>query len=816
MTVIAELQDALEHARAQFDSIVNQNVDGILVVDENGAVCYANPAAADLLQRPVASLFGEQFGLPFIADEIVELDLLRPHQPPLVAEMRVAQVTWEGAPASLVLLRDVTMRHQAERDMRFQGQLLEAVEQSVIATRVDGTIIYWNRYASVLHTMAREDVLGRNIADVILTDKSRATLPEIQARIRQGESWVGELWVRRHDDTVFLEQLTISPLRDNYGVITGMVGVAHDITERRVMEAHLAWESGVNAAVADLAEVLLSTPALDDITYIVLQHAQRLTESAFGFVGYIDQETGYLVAPTMTRDIWDECQIHEKSAVFEKFGGLWGWVLDHRESLLTNSPGTDPRSSGVPAGHIPIHNFVAAPALIGDTLVGTVALANASRDYTARDLALVQRMASLYALAVQRERTNQALRASEDRHRTLFETMTQGVVYYKPEGQIIEANPAAERILGVPMETLLQRTFDAPEWRVKYETRPASDEPHPTTRRLLEDGEIQDVVVGVYNPQQRDYVWLNVSAVPLYNEGETHPYQINTTFTDITQRKRMEAQLREYTERLEQLVNEKVHELEDARAKVIHAGRMASLGEMATGVAHELNQPLTAMLFDIDYLKTMAERAEAQEDITLDLSEVCQIAHDLSQDIDRCRHIINHLRDFGRVSATLPEAIDLNLPLNNAFILTGERLRLHDVHIERDLAPDLPPVMGNVHKLEQVFLNLISNAEYALREMAEKHSDFKKVLRVVTYTNGERVIAEVRDNGPGIPAIHHEQLFDPFFTTKPIGEGTGLGLSISYGIVAEFGGMLTFESTVGQGTCFRASFPIHRPEARAA
>ncbi len=178
----------------------------------------------------------------------------------------------------------------------------------------------------------------------------------------------------------------------------------------RESEERHRWEARVNAAVAELARLLISPATIEMISLLVLDQAKRLTSSAFGYVGYIDQETGYLVCPTLTRDIWDTCQVEHKDIVFRKFGGLWGWVLQNRTPLRTNTPADDPRSTGTPPGHIPIHRFLSAPALTGDELVGQVAVANADRDYTEQDLALTEQLASLYALAVTRKRAEEVLR----------------------------------------------------------------------------------------------------------------------------------------------------------------------------------------------------------------------------------------------------------------------------------------------------------------------------------------------------------------------------------------------------------------------
>jgi signal transduction histidine kinase/DNA-binding response OmpR family regulator len=193
------------------------------------------------------------------------------------------------------------------------------------------------------------------------------------------------------------------------------------IAERQRAEEKLSWEAQVNQAAAELSRKLLSPASVDDISYLILEHAKRLTNSAFGFVGYIDPETNYLVCPTFTRDIWQECQVAGKEIVFKKFTGLWGWVLKNRKPLLSNAPGEDPRSSGTPPGHMPIQRLLSAPALIGETLVGQVSVANAESDYANRELEVIKRFANLYAIAVQRHRDEDELA----RHRNHLEALVQ-------------------------------------------------------------------------------------------------------------------------------------------------------------------------------------------------------------------------------------------------------------------------------------------------------------------------------------------------------------------------------------------------------
>jgi PAS domain S-box-containing protein len=183
-------------------------------------------------------------------------------------------------------------------------------------------------------------------------------------------------------------------------------------TTPRPLRDSLAGEARVEAAIADLAMALIRSASVGDIASRVLENAQRLTNSPFGFVGYLDPETDHLVSLTLTDDIWDVCQVPGKKIVFEEPRGLWGWALQHRAPLLTNQPLDDPRSSGTPPGHIPIERLLCVPAMVGEDLVGLVALANAGHDYADADLALVERLASMYALAVQQMHREEALRSA--------------------------------------------------------------------------------------------------------------------------------------------------------------------------------------------------------------------------------------------------------------------------------------------------------------------------------------------------------------------------------------------------------------------
>lgn len=193
---------------------------------------------------------------------------------------------------------------------------------------------------------------------------------------------------------------TCSNTRDEKGDVISIDGYLFDITELKKAEEVLSWETRINKATQEILSAFAKAASLDDISHLILEHGKRITGSEFGYVGYIDSGTGHLSIPALTRHIWETCRAGDKDAVFKEFKGLYGWVLKNRKPLLTNNPAKDSRSSGAPEGHVPIHRFISAPALVGETLVGQVSFANSDRDYTESDLLFIEQLAIFYALAV--------------------------------------------------------------------------------------------------------------------------------------------------------------------------------------------------------------------------------------------------------------------------------------------------------------------------------------------------------------------------------------------------------------------------------
>jgi len=240
-------------------------------------------------------------------------------------------------------------------------------------------------------------------------------------------------------------------------------------------------------------------------------------------------------------------------------------------------------------------------------------------------------------------------------------------------------------------------------------------------------------------------------------------------------------------------------ELRDKQEQLVQAGKLATLGELTTGVAHELNNPLNSIGLFV---------GNAVDLIELAVTEKGQIVRELRhamQQVSKATEIISHLRTFGRAAPVSREPIPLRQVIERALSLMREQLRLREIEVTVDLGPEEPVILGNAIQLEQVFINLLTNARDAVAESP------RKAIRIAGSARSGAVEVALADTGHGIPPGLERRIFDPFFTTKEVGKGTGLGLSITYGIIKEHGGTISVASPPGEGATFLINLPLASP-----
>lgn len=271
---------------------------------------------------------------------------------------------------------------------------------------------------------------------------------------------------------------------------------------------------------------------------------------------------------------------------------------------------------------------------------------------------------------------------------------------------------------------------------------------------------------------------------------------------DITQRLKEEEEI---TRRLEQMVEERTLQLRETHEKLLHQDKMASLGKLSASVVHEINNPIAGILNLVMLIRRIIDEDHLQEK---DLPLFQQYLSLMETETRRISRIVSNLLAFSRPKKAEASQLDLNQLIEKTLILNANLLKVSRIKVVKNLAPDLPRMVGSEDQLQQVFMNLVSNAAEAM----ETQNGGTLTIETRHSVKEGCIVILFKDTGHGIPKEDFSQLFEPFFTTKTDGKGVGLGLSVAYGIVKEHGGYLFVKSELGTGTTFRLTLPLSTVE----
>ncbi len=365
-----------------------------------------------------------------------------------------------------------------------------------------------------------------------------------------------------------------------------------------------------------------------------------------------------------------------------------------------------------------------------------------------------------------RKHLENEVKKSEEKYRTIFNSIPNPVFVLDVKNmEILDCNHSVTAVYGFRIEDLMMTSF----------------------LNLFEEGERERYALELKNNnilnqarqmnKKRQTIFVNIYVSPSEYLGQE---VLLVTTNDITERLMVEQQL-------------------------IQASKMTTLGEMATGVAHELNQPLSVIKTASSFLiKKTDKKEEIKEEILKTLAE------EIDSQVDRASKVIAHMRELGRKSEVSKERVQVNDVLNKALEIFSQQLRLREIEVIKELEEDLPFILADSNRLEQVFINLLINARDAIEEkwgQADHKGEAKKILLKTSSKDG-MIIIEVKDTGKGIPHAILDKIFEPFFTTKEAGKGTGLGLSISYTIVQDCHGTIEAETQEGEGSNLIIRFPV--------
>ena len=356
----------------------------------------------------------------------------------------------------------------------------------------------------------------------------------------------------------------------------------------------------------------------------------------------------------------------------------------------------------------------------------------------------------------------------------IIKSSVDGILGADTDGNVLIFNEGAEQLLGYPADEVVSRMhiekiYATPEMARDVMNKIRSDD-------YGGEGKLTTIQVRLKH-RAGEEIPCNLSAAMIYDDGE----EVASVgiFTDLRERFRME------------------RELEETHLQLVQSEKMASLGKLAAGVAHEINNPLGGILMYASLL------LEGMED------DMCKgdLQHIVDQTL-RCKEIVQNLLDFSRQSGKERTRFSLNENIHKVVSLFKNQSLFHNIRISMDLDPMLPPIDGDPGLMNQVITNLVVNAADAME------GEGTLSLRSY-YEKGRRVIvAEIEDTGSGISEEYLPRIFDPFFTTKKVGKGTGLGLSTAYGIIRRHGGNLSAKSRSGEGAIFRVELPVSNSETR--
>ena len=380
-------------------------------------------------------------------------------------------------------------------------------------------------------------------------------------------------------------------------------------------------------------------------------------------------------------------------------------------------------------------------------------------EYTKRIFTkLEDKVAQLEAEITQRKRAEEKIKRAADEWSTTFDSITDLVFITDKDYKLVRVNKAFADVAKMKPEELIGK----PCYEIVHGTKePVPNCPHKVTIKTK-----KPVTAEFFEPYLGMH--LEVATSPIFNENGEVVASVHL-IRDITERKRMEGQL-------------------------LITDRLASIGELSSGIAHELNNPLTSV---IGFSELLLDR-DVPDDVKEDLEVI-------NREAKRTAEVVRNLLTFARKHEAEKKPVDIHNIIQKVLELRAYEQKVSNIEVNTRFAPDLPEITADGFQLQQVFINIIINAEHF---MTEAHR--RGTLTITTERLGDIIRASFADDGPGIAKENLGHLFDPFFTTKEVGKGTGLGLSICYGIITEHGGRIYAESKLGKGATFVVELPISK------
>lgn len=727
----------------------------------------------------------------------------------------------------LVIVEDITARLAAEKALRTSEERLRLlgdnlpdsyIYQCLKRTNGEISFLYVSSGVRAIHGIEPEQVLGDPSLLYRYTDPAQLSqlhAAEVES-VRTMSDFAMELHIRlAHDEWGWI-LVRSRPRRLTTGEIV-WDGVATNITAQKKTDALLSLQTHRAEALLELPRQSNLREEVEFVQYVI-NVIEQITSSSAGFIYFIhgEEQNVALIARSPTPVQGDTAAADSVLPISE--AGIWADAIRQAAPVIINDCPTAADWHGLPEDLLPPSRFVSVPVFNDGRVCMLACVGNKVQPYNDTDVETIQLIANETWRIVSQQRAEQALKLTS---------------------QVVNASPAVclrwHAEAGWPLVFVSENVA---HWGYRVDALLAgqpklSDMIHPDDRqRIL--SEIQ-----TYTDQKRDafdqefrlltankeILWIFDRTSVEYNDAGNVAFY-NAVLTDISERKRQEEELAENL-KSQRTLNKR---LEDAHNQLLQSEKMASIGQLAAGIAHELNNPIGFVHSNLgtleSYLRDVMEIVDAYNKLCADheideqqhaaleklkqdrdfsfiREDIVQLLAESKDGLARVRKIVLDLKNFSHVSEQEWQSTDIHQGLDSTLNIVWNELK-YKCKVVKEYG-ELPPVFCVASQLNQVFMNLLVNASHAIETQGTI------TLRTSQYSENE-VCIEVSDTGKGIAPEHLTRIFEPFFTTKPIGKGTGLGLSLSYGIIDKHHGRIEVDSQVGVGTTFRVIIPIQQPK----
>ncbi len=656
--------------------------------------------------------------------------------------------------------------------------LSENIAEGIIEITSGGRIIYANAAAISFFNISKESLIGSNFAELFAGDERQRVLKLLRETGEHSKTITSDSPLNLMEHRVKLKILSI-----NSDGSTSII-ILNDVTEQERVEKMMRLRDLELRLHNQASQALNSSLNLNQVLVTVLEEVRRLMGIVGSSIWLTDPETDELVCKQAT-GAYGETLLGWRLATGE---GLAGWVASHGESLISSDTYADERHHkevDLLIGR-DMHSVLTVPLRIKGDVIGVVQVVDTETErFDESHLALLETLAGSAAITIEnarlyeegqkeiatRKKTEEALRESENRYRTVLEANPDSVIVYDMEGRVTYLNPTFTKVFGWELKDRLGKKMDmfVPE------------EDWPTTRIMIEKVLAEENVSGIETQRYTkagDIIPVSISGA-IYNDRDGNPAGSVVNLRDISEQKKLESQIRQ-------------------------SQKMEAIGTLAGGIAHDYNNLLMGILGNVSLISFDFDSSHPYYSKLKNIEKYVQSGADLTK----------QLLGFAKGGKYEIKPIDINGLVEKSskmFSRTKKEIRIH-----RKYQEDIWSIEVDPSQIEQVLLNLYVNAGQAMPGGGDLYLQTENVTLNENYVSkfsaeiGDYVKISVKDTGVGMDENTIKRIFDPFFTTKDRERGTGLGLASAYGIIKNHDGFIYVNSMIGKGTTFDVYLPASK------